>query len=126
MAAPIVHWWNHISGQREPTRGESVLIVAGHLYVDESSRRDYLTSCLEVMTPRQIGGRLSRFVLSADPIEADRINVYEIWETDEQLDAFRGADPSAGRAAWIHGVDVRRYRIAMRKPGRIRSSCTPT
>jgi hypothetical protein len=66
---------------------------------------------------RQIGGGLSRFVLSADPIKPDRINVYEIWETDEQLEAFRGADPSAGQAAWIHGVDVRRYRIASVEAG---------
>jgi hypothetical protein len=32
--------------------------------------------------------------LSADPLEEDRVNMFELWETEEQLEAWRAvADP---------------------------------
>jgi len=34
------------------------------------------------------------FVVSADPLEPDRVNVYEQWESDAELEAFRGEGPS--------------------------------
>src|SRR5207247_1713674 len=36
------------------------------------------------------------FVVAADPIDPDRVNVYEEWDSDTQLEAFRGAGPGAG------------------------------
>ena len=52
------------------------------------------------------------FTLSADPIEADRVNVYEQWESAAELEAFRGEGPDSAQAAQIHEAKVARHLIA--------------
>ena len=52
------------------------------------------------------------FAVSADLVEPGRINVYERWESDEQLLAFRGSGPSDEQAVAILGAEVHRYRIS--------------
>ena len=52
-----------------------MLIVSGSLYVDPSTRQDYLESCRVVIDlARQTPGCLD-FHLSADPVEPGRVNV---------------------------------------------------
>jgi hypothetical protein len=34
--------------------------------------------------------------VAADPIEPDRVNIYEEWESEEALLTFRGAGPDEG------------------------------
>jgi hypothetical protein len=36
------------------------------------------------------------FIVAADPIEDDRVNVYEEWETVKAMLAFRGDGPDSG------------------------------
>ncbi|MFE9335101.1 putative quinol monooxygenase [Streptomyces sp. NPDC006925] len=52
------------------------------------------------------------FTLSADPIEPDRINVYERWESEEDLARFRGDAPEPGQAAQNRDAEVGKYRIS--------------
>jgi hypothetical protein len=40
------------------------------------------------------------------------VNVYERWESDAELAAFRGSGPDADTQARILGADVRKYRIS--------------
>jgi hypothetical protein len=44
------------------------------------------------------------------------VNVYEEWETDSKLDAFRGAGPGQELAVDIVHADVSRYRISASGP----------
>ena len=52
------------------------------------------------------------FVLTADPVEPDRLNVYERWESDAHLERFRGSGPDTGQTAQIRDALVRKYRIS--------------
>jgi quinol monooxygenase YgiN len=89
-----------------------MLIVSGWLSVDPAAREQYLDGCLEVMRlAREAPGCLD-FALTADPLLPDRINVYERWESDEQLAVFRGSGPSSEQQAEIRDAYVRRNRIA--------------
>ncbi|GAA2136789.1 antibiotic biosynthesis monooxygenase family protein [Streptomyces synnematoformans] len=89
-----------------------MIIIAGALRVDAADRDDYLAGCAQIVTrAREAAGCLD-FALSADPVEADRVNVYERWETDEDLHRFRGTGPDAGQTARILDADVHKYRIA--------------
>ena len=58
-----------------------MIIVSGALYLDESERDAYLDGCREVIEAARAAEGCIDFHLSADPIESDRINVYERWET---------------------------------------------
>ena len=52
------------------------------------------------------------FHLSADPIEADRINIYEQWESVAAVEAFRGSGPSSDQAAAIRDARVFQHEVA--------------
>jgi quinol monooxygenase YgiN len=90
----------------------SMLIIAGHLTVDPSDRDRYVTECAEVVEHARRAPGCLDFALTADPLAPGRVNVYERWESDGELMAFRGSGPDAGTAARILGAEVRKYRIS--------------
>jgi quinol monooxygenase YgiN len=89
-----------------------MIIVSGKLYVDAEHRDQYLAGCVEVIEQARAAAGCLDFVLSADPLEAGRINVYERWESDAHLADFRGAGPEPEQAAAIRDAAVAKYRIA--------------
>ena len=52
------------------------------------------------------------FAQSPDPLEPDRINIFERWESDADLQAFRDLPADNESAPPIRTADVRRYRIS--------------
>ncbi|MGH3585332.1 MAG: putative quinol monooxygenase [Pseudonocardia sp.] len=52
------------------------------------------------------------FSITADTVEPARINIFERWESEDELLAFRGSGPSPDTAARILDADVKRYVIA--------------
>lgn len=66
------------------------------------------------LDPRQarVSAGCLDFVLSADPIEPGRINVYERWESDADLMKFRGSGPSSEQQEEIRDAHVEKYRIS--------------
>ncbi|MGC5031805.1 putative quinol monooxygenase [Micromonospora sp. DT229] len=95
-----------------PIRGGlKVLIVAGTLYVDPAERDDYLVTCVEVVKQARSAPGCVDFAISADLVEPGRINVYERWESEEQLLDFRGSGPEPEQQVAIVGAEVHRFRI---------------
>jgi quinol monooxygenase YgiN len=93
-----------------------MIIVSGRLHVDPETRADYLESCRTVLEQARAAPGCLDFALSADPLEPDRINVYELWESDEDLERFRGSGPSDEQSAQIRDASVARYRISAVEP----------
>jgi quinol monooxygenase YgiN len=89
-----------------------VIIVSGALYVDEDDRDRYLTGCREVIVAARASDGCVDFHLSADPIEPDRINVYERWTSAAAVDAFRGSGPSPDQTAAIRRASVEQHVIS--------------
>lgn len=89
-----------------------MIIVSGALYVDPAGRADYLATCDEVIRLAREAPGCHDFYLSADPMQTDRINVYERWETDEELMAFRGSGPDQEQTVAIRDASMARYRIS--------------
>ncbi|MGC1211373.1 MAG: antibiotic biosynthesis monooxygenase family protein [Micromonospora sp.] len=89
-----------------------MFIVAGTLYVDPAERDAYLASCVEAVRAARSAPGCVDFAVSADLVEPGRINVYERWESDEQLLAFRGSGPTDEQAAAILGAEVHKFRIS--------------
>ena len=93
-----------------------MLIVAGWLQLDPEARERYLEGCADVVAQARRAPGCLDFALTADLLDPARINVYERWESDEQLHTFRGSGPDAGQTEQIRGADVRRYRISATEP----------
>ncbi|WP_370966246.1 putative quinol monooxygenase [Amycolatopsis sp. cg9] len=89
-----------------------MIIIAGWLAVAPETRNSYLAGCAEaVRLAREAPGCLE-YALGADLLDAGRITVYERWESDEDLERFRGSGPSDEQSAQILDASVARYRIS--------------
>ncbi|MEU0789960.1 antibiotic biosynthesis monooxygenase family protein [Amycolatopsis sp. NPDC005961] len=89
-----------------------MIIVAGWLQVAPEERDAYVESCAEaVRLAREAPGCLE-YALGADLLDPGRVTVYERWESDEDLERFRGSGPSDEQTAQILDASVARYRIS--------------
>lgn len=89
-----------------------MLIVAGWLDVDPSDRDRYVAECADaVRQARGTSGCLA-YAITTDPLEPGRVVIYERWESEAELLAFRGAGPSGEQTAQIRDAEVARYEIA--------------
>lgn len=89
-----------------------MIIVAGRLQVDAVDRDQYVADCLAVVQQARSAPGCLDFAISADLVEPDRVNVYERWESDADVEQFRGSGPDPAQTAQIRDAQVRRYRIS--------------
>jgi quinol monooxygenase YgiN len=89
-----------------------VVIVAGHVVVDPTQRDDYLSGCVEVVEQARRAAGCLDFALSADLIDPGRINIFERWESQAAVEAFRGSGPSDEQGAAIVSASVSEYDVA--------------
>jgi quinol monooxygenase YgiN len=71
-----------------------MLIVAGHLSVRPEDRDPWVEAHREVVkSARSFPGCIDLFV-AADPTDDGRVNMFELWESEQALTAWRAiADP---------------------------------
>lgn len=89
-----------------------MLIVAGHLEVAPADRDAYVAECESVVEAARRADGCLEFSITADNVDAGRIQIYERWASEEQLLAFRGDGPSSDQQAQILKADVKRYTIS--------------
>lgn len=89
-----------------------MIIVSGWLRVDPGDRQAYLQECLSVVEAARAAAGCLDFHLAADPIEPDRINVFEQWESASAVESFRGSGPDGGQQAAIIDAQVDQHEIA--------------
>jgi quinol monooxygenase YgiN len=89
-----------------------VVIVAGHVVVDPQERDDYLSGCVEVVRQARRAPGCLDFALSADLLEPGRVNIFERWESQAAVEAFRGSGPSDEQGAALLSASVAEYAVA--------------
>ncbi len=93
-----------------------MIIIAGHLRVAASERDEYLMAVGDVAVQARRAPGCWDFVQSPDPVEPDRINIYERWDGDEALNSVRtsGSEGTSDNSPIpeILGAEVAKYRIS--------------
>ena len=89
-----------------------MVIVAGHVVVDPQDRDGYLSGCIEVVRQARLAADCLDFSLSADLLEPGRVNIFERWESQDAVEAFRGSGPSFEQANMIRSASVAEYDVA--------------
>jgi quinol monooxygenase YgiN len=89
-----------------------VLIIAGYLVVSPTDRNAYVEGCAAVVEAARAAPGCLDFSVTADSVDPSRVRVYERWESEPQLLAFRGSGPSDGQQAAIEAADVKRYGVS--------------
>jgi quinol monooxygenase YgiN len=92
-----------------------VVIVAGHLVVDPAQRDDYLSGCVDVVRQARRAPGCLDFALSADVVDPGRINIFERWDSQPAVEAFRGDGPSDEQGAAILSASVCEYDVAVQR-----------
>lgn len=93
-----------------------MIIIAGQLYVAPGRRDEYLATVADVAAQARRAAGCLDFVQAPDPIEPDRINVYEQWASDDDVRAFRASGGPMPARPEIKRADVKKYRIAAVEP----------
>lgn len=89
-----------------------MIIVSGRIFVRPGARQGFLASSAEAVAQARRYRGCCDFVVAADPLEPDRVNVYEEWESEDTLLAFRGAGPDQDLGASILRADVFRHAVS--------------
>lgn len=93
-----------------------MIIVSGRIHVKSGQRDAFVASSREaILAARRAPGCLD-FIVAPDPIEPDRVNVYEAWSSDAELEAFRGSGPADEQTKLIERADVARHHVASSGP----------
>ncbi|MEU0561245.1 putative quinol monooxygenase [Dactylosporangium sp. NPDC006015] len=94
-----------------------MLIVAGTGYVDPERRGALLESLAPVLRHVRTTPGCLDYVVAADPIEPDRVNIYERWESEAHLTThLAGIAQSAPAVPDVRSVEVVRYEISGSRP----------
>jgi quinol monooxygenase YgiN len=93
-----------------------MIIVAGHVTVEPGRRESYLAGCVDVVRQARDTDGCLDFVISADPLDGARINVFERWGSQAALEAFRGDGPSGEQAAAVLSASVAEYEVGEQRP----------
>ena len=93
-----------------------MLIVAGWLEVDAQDRDEYVAESAETVRQARTASGCLEFAISADTLDPARILVFERWESEAQLVAFRGSGPGDAQAGQIRAAGVARYEISAVRP----------
>lgn len=93
-----------------------MIIVSGKIYVRPGAREQFLAASLEAVVQARRSRGCRDFVVAADPLEPDRVNVYEEWESEEALLAFRGSGPDSDLFASVVRAEVARHVISSSGP----------
>jgi quinol monooxygenase YgiN len=88
-----------------------MIIVAGALTVDPNGRDAYLDGCASVVAAARQAQGCHDFALSPDLLDPSRINVYERWDSEEDLHRFRGSGPDDGQRAALLNIQVNEWAI---------------
>jgi quinol monooxygenase YgiN len=83
-----------------------MIIVSGSIRTDPAARDDYVVGCREVIEQARRAPGCVDFHITADPIELDRINIYEQWASVADVEAFRGSGSSSEQQAAIREAEV--------------------
>lgn len=93
-----------------------MVIVAGHLVVDESDRAEYLEGCRAVVEQARSAPGCLDFAISPDLVDPRRVNIFERWETQAAVEMFRGSGPDDGQSATMISASVAEYDAMSPRP----------
>lgn len=87
------------------------IIVAGKLMLKSGARDEFIEKSREAISQARELEACEDFAVSPDPIDENRINIFEKWGSREELDAFRNSGPDNGSFALVESFDVNDYEV---------------
>ena len=93
-----------------------MVIVAGHITVEPQERESYVAGCVSVVDQARGAAGCLDFAITADLVDPGRVNIFERWESQAAVDAFRRSGPRRRRRPAMLSASVDEYDIADVRP----------
>ena len=93
-----------------------MIIVAGHINVEPQQREPYLAGSVRVVEKARGAAGCLDFAITADLIDPGRVNIFERWESQAAVKAFRRSAPRNKQGAAMLSASVAEYDIADVRP----------
>lgn len=87
------------------------VIVAGKLILKPHSRDEFIQKSIETTALARKSEACEDFSVSPDPINSDRVNIFEKWENRQALDAFRKSGPESDIFSLVESFNVTEYEV---------------
>lgn len=89
-----------------------MVIISGRVYIDEDKRDEYVAQFSDLMARARNHPGCLDLVIAADPLEADRINNYEAWESEEALEKWRKAADAPNLSFDEERSEVQKHQVS--------------
>ncbi len=97
-------------------RSSAIVIVAGHITVEPQQRESYLAGCVIIVEQAREAAGCLDVAVTADLVDPRRVNIFERWESQAALEAFRRSGPPFEHGAAMLSVSVAEYDVAAVRP----------
>ena len=97
-------------------RSAGTVIVAGHVIVEPQQRESYLAGCVIIVEQAREAAGCLDVAITADLVDPGRVNIFERWESQAALEAFRRNGPPFEHGAAMLSVSVAEYDVAAVRP----------
>ena len=88
-----------------------VIIVAGTLTIKAGWREQFIEKSRESILQARKNEACVDFSVSPDPIDFNRVNIFEKWKSRSALDEFRRSGPESDVFSLVAIFDVNEYEI---------------
>ncbi|SFG61686.1 putative quinol monooxygenase [Neptunomonas qingdaonensis] len=87
------------------------IIVAGKLTIKSNFRDEFIEKSRQAILLARNDDACDDFSVSPDPVDLNRVNIFEKWKTRQALDAFRESGPENDMFSLVESFDVTEYDI---------------
>lgn len=87
------------------------IIVAGELRIAQGRRDEFIERSLDAIKQARSSVECINFAISADPIDQNRVNIFELWTSENALMKFRGEGPDDSLAELIIDAQVSEFHV---------------
>jgi quinol monooxygenase YgiN len=87
------------------------IIVAGKLTIKSGSRDEFIKKSLDAMLLARKNEACEDFSVSPDPLDLNRVNIFEKWKSRSSLDEFRNSGPESDIFSFVEAFDVDEYEV---------------
>jgi quinol monooxygenase YgiN len=89
-----------------------MIIISGKYYVAADERDRYVAKFAEMVQRARAFPGCIDLVVAADPLESERINMYERFESEERLAAWRAVANAPKTGIKLLRADVQKHKIS--------------
>jgi quinol monooxygenase YgiN len=87
------------------------IIVAGKLIIKPGARDEFIEKSRDAILLARKNAACVDFSVSPDPIDMNRVNVFEKWESRSELNAFRGSGPENDTFSLVESFAINEHEI---------------